>query len=737
MLKTLKVLDKFIFLFCICFMLLAAAFAVFIEAEHVFMLGKSNNRIGNILEIISQRHLYLYISVGIFFIFGFLLLFWNNFEKKRKLWRDEEELIAIFSGVPLILFIFDKEGKIVLSEGQGLRNLRLRPKQLVGESIYSFRLDKYSVLRDYYFKALRGENISGCIQVIKRFYNVKFSPLYKTEKSKNIIGVIAVGTDVTDIKHSENILIKAKEEALSAARMKTEFLVNMSHEMRTPLNIIIGLSDLFSKESLSETHSSYIEAIKTSSDILLNLINNILDLSKIESGLIEIDSSIFNVRDFFQSVYNIFKVKANQKGINLSLSINKNVPDFLKGDVFKIQQILINLINNAIKFTPSGGVYISVDKIDNTFSGKDKINISILDTGIGIPNEMKEKIFKPFVQVTYKSSSTYEGTGLGLAISRKLAKLLGGVIKVESKPGMGSKFDLSLEFELAENNTSEGTKTQIVEKALISGLVEKDKKRENEILKLSSLKILLAEDNVMNHFLMKEIFKNTGHILKIASNGQEAINMVENEDFDLILMDIQMPVVDGLTASKIITENKRRKGKIVPPIVAITTSVLNSGFDKYKNAGISYYLNKPIDVSSFLSFIDRFEPMTETESKLSVDTIIADKNISSLIDINSLLVKTNENESEMVQMLRYFTGRIEDLIKNLSRSVAQNEFDMVIINSRAVNNEASNICSVSISMLAEKIEESAELKDLEGIKTNFDELKKNCDDLLTGIKVYI
>lgn len=737
MAKKNRIFDKFIFLFCVFSMLLAATFVLFIEVEHVFIPGKSDNQISNFLRTISREHLYLYIFIGAFFVFGFFLLFWDNFEKRRKMWRSEEELLAILSGVPLILFIFDKTGKIVISEGKGLRSIRLKPKQLVGENIYSVRLDKYSVLRDYYLKALRGEHISGCIQVIKRIYDVKFSPLYKSEKGKNIIGVIAVGTDVTNIKRTEDTLVKAKEEASFAERTKAEFLVNMSHEMRTPLNIIIGLSDLFNRGGLSEISREYISAIKTSSDVLLNLINNVLDLSRIESGLVEIDFSTFNVREFFQSIYDTFKSKADQKGINLSLNISGDVPAFLKGDVFKIQQILVSLINNAIKFTTSGGVYLSVDKFDDSTFDKTMINISILDTGIGIPEDMKEEIFKPFVQIRNKYSCFFEGTGLGLAIAYRLAKLLGGGIKVESKPRLGSKFDLFLEFDLIRNDASEGIKTQVVEKALISSLVEKEKKSGDLTLKLSNLKILLAEDNVLNHFLMKEIFKNTGHVIKFANNGQEAVDLAENEDFDLILMDMQMSVIDGLTASRIITENKRRKGKITPPIVAITASVLNSGFEKYKNAGISYYLSKPIDVSSFLSFIDRFEPMMETENSLNISTFRADSTISSLIDINSLLVKTNENEAKVIQMLRYFINRAETLIKNITHSVDQNEPEIIIVNSRALKNEAINVCSATISSLAERVEINAESGDVEEIKKSFNELKNSCEDFLTSIKAYI
>ncbi len=737
MAKKNSIFDKFIFLFCVCFMLLAAAFALFIEAEHIFISGKDNTQISNFLKIISREHLYLYISVGTFFIFGFFLLFGNNFEKRKKIWRSGEELLAIFSGVPLILFVFDRTGKIVLSEGKGLCSLRLKPKQIDGDSIYSARFDRYSVLRDYYLKALRGEHISGCIQVIKRIYDVKFSPLYKSEKGKNIIGVIAVGTDITNIKRTENILAKAKEEAISAERTKADFIVSMSHEMRTPLNIIIGLADLFSRDDLSETHREYINAIKTSSDILLNLISNILDLSKIESGLIEIDLSVFNVIEFFQSVYDMFKFKAEQKGISLSFNVARDVPVFLKGDVFKIQQILINLTNNAIKFTPSGGVYLSVSKLADSAFDKTKINISVFDTGIGIPDDMKDEIFKPFVQGKHNDSCCYEGTGLGLAIVRKLAKVLGGEVKVESKLGLGSKFDLFLEFDLVGRDASEGVKTQVFEKALISSLVKKEKKSGDGTPKLSSLKILLAEDNVMNHFLMKEIFKNTGHILKIASNGQEAVDLAENEDFDLILMDIQMSIIDGLTASRIITENKSRRGKITPPIVAITASVLNSGFEIYKNAGISYYLSKPIDVNSFLSFIDRFEPMTETENSLSISAFRTDKTISSLIDINSLLVKTNENEVETIQMLRYFSSRVEVLIKSITRAVDQNEFGMISVNSEALKIEADNVCSFAISSLAESVGVSAEAGDAEGAKRKINELKNRCEDFLTGIKAYI
>lgn len=732
-----RIFDKFVLLFCLSLMLLTAAFSLFIEAEHVFISEQNNHSVIQCLQIASGKHLYSYISIALFFLSGFFLLCWSNFDKKKRLWQDEEELLAIFSGVPLILFVFDKEGNIVLAEGKGLRSIRLSSKQLFGESIYSARLDKYSAIREYYLKALRGEHISGCMQVFKRFYDVKFSPLYKSEKSKQIFGVIAVGTDITNIKRTESIIAKAKEEISSTEQARAEFLIGMNYKMRTSLDIIIGLSDLLSRSVPTKTHREYITAIQTSSDILLNLINNTLTISMLEARLVETDESVFNVKDLFQNIHDLFKSKAEQKEIRLSFNVSENVPEFLRGDVFKIRQVLTNLLNNAIRFTTSGGVYVTVNAVEDSIFDKVKINISIFDTGIGIPSYIQEEILKPFLQETNKESYFYEDIGVGLAIAYRLAKVLGGELKVQSKPNVGSKFDLTLEFDLIVKDVSSEVKTQVIERHLISSLIEKRQRKKDDPLQILPLKILLAEDNVMNHLLMKAIFKDTIHILTIANNGQEAIDLAENKDFDLILIDMQLSIIDGLTASRIITENKRRKGKLIPPVVAITSSVLDSGLEKYKSAGVSYYLNKPINVASLLDFINSFEPMISTENKLNFNTIRTNKSILALIDINGLLTKTDEHEGKVIEMLRYFANRLGVLILDITNSIEKNDFDITLVKSQALKNEAANICADAIFTLAENIEISAKARDLKNINNSFSKLKKKCENFLLVIKAYL
>jgi PAS domain S-box-containing protein len=342
-----------------------------------------------------------------------------------------------------------------------------------------------------------------------------------------ILGYFNAAEDYTIKKQAESDLINAKNLAELAVYTKDSFLTNMSHEIRTPLNAIIGFTELLSQLKLDTIQSEYVDNIQNAGDNLLLLINDILDLSKIESGQLVIESHPFNIKSILKHVYSLLKVKADQKGLEFILFLDANMPEFVIGDKGRLNQIVMNLAGNAIKFTETGEVSISVKKMIETDSTI-TLRFSIKDTGIGITEEKLTTIFERFTQAEDSITRKFGGTGLGLNIVKQLVELQNGQISVKSRIGRGSEFYFSLEFLKAE--------------ILVADNQTKDSLDQQPLEKLS---ILLCEDNEMNKRLAKIVIQSFGFTVDIASNGQEGINLLLNNEYDLILMDLQMPIKDG------------------------------------------------------------------------------------------------------------------------------------------------------------------------------------------------
>jgi len=419
--------------------------------------------------------------------------------------------------------------------------------------------------------------------------------------------------DISDRKEAQIAMENALRSAEESTRAKSSFLANMSHEIRTPMNAIIGMSYLAQQTELDKDQKDYINTINMSAKSLLDIINDILDFSKIEAGKLDIENIDFSIKDSIENIISISSQKISEKGLDLIINMDKKIPEIVTGDPVRFSQILTNLISNAVKFTDKGKVEIQTKLIKKN-KNKVKIEFSISDTGIGLSKENANKLFESFSQADTSTTRKYGGTGLGLAITKQLVKLLDGEIKVESTEGTGSTFSfiLSLYYKTEKQNTKE----------LILP-IEKTASFDN-------IRILVAEDNKINQIVVLELLKKVGVKVDIANDGNEALQMVQKDSYNILFMDIQMPEMDGLEA----TEHIRALGGVYSeiPIIAMTAHAMSGDRKKSLKAGMNDHITKPLDPRILYETISKWtEPALKQQySTVQTKETVPDKKVSDM-----------------------------------------------------------------------------------------------------------
>jgi len=518
--------------------------------------------------------------------------------------RAQELSQGVIEALPVLICIFDASGKILLRNSSYQKILGYSNEEIAAASALSAVAEedreRVQQLIEQIFKEGSGETEASMQRKDGTKVPCLLSGVRLVVDGKPCL--LGVALDISNRKRAEAAMTEAKEAAESANRAKGEFLANMSHELRTPLNGILGMTELSLDTQLTSEQREYLGMVKSSAESLLTVINDILDFSKIEAGKMDFENIQFNLRQSLETTLKMLALRAHEKGLELNCDVADGLPEIVVGDPTRLRQILLNLVGNAIRFTEHGEVSVHVQQ-DSSDNGRITLHFIVSDTGIGIPADQQEKIFEAFAQADGSMSRRFGGSGLGLAVSRRLVKAFQGRIWVESVLGEGSAFHFTASLGIGQElcrtipaRDLEGISTLVV--------------RHPPLLEhRRTLHILLAEDNLVNRMVAVRMLEKHGYTVEVANDGRQAVAKLRFGSFDLVLMDVQMPEINGFQATAFIREKEKSTGGHIP-VIAITAHAFERDRERCLAAGMDGYISKPFHLAELLSEIERLAQLT-------------------------------------------------------------------------------------------------------------------------------
>ena len=613
---------------------------------------------------------------------------------KKQVEASEVKYRSIIENMELGLLEVDNDGKVTKAYPLFCEMTGYTEEELMGRDPATFMLNESSrqVIDQQHFD--RTEGRAGVYEIkIKRkngeeiWVLISGAPFY--DINGNILGTIGIHYDISPIKRLQEDLIKAREIAERAQLAQKQFIATMSHEIRTPLNAIIGMSHLLQESKLNTEQNELVNLVINASNILKALISDILDLSKIDSGNVEVHERPLDLQVLIKTLDNVFRSKVDSSLVNFEVIIDEKLDFEVNGDELLINQILLNLLSNAVKFTKKGKVAFTTivkEESDNTVT----IEFDVTDSGIGIDEKHIENIFDPFKQANRKIQEEYGGTGLGLSITKKLINLLGGEINVKSKPGKGTRFWFVLTF----------TKT--------GRRLEEQAVKNKTYNKLSfSHPILVVEDNQMNQKYLSKLLSKWGLEFEIANNGKEGVDRVLNNLYSIILMDLQMPVMDGLQACRIIRMSDDFRHKKIP-IIALSASTLLSKKDAVEEAGMDGFLSKPFtpdQLSELLFNYSEAEPPDNTDSSPYYDFLFLRE-----LDYAYLESLYGDDLPYATEMFETFLEMFPGEVSKLKEAITTMNFEEVYKIAHKIKPTFNMVGLSPEGLLMEQIEEAANRK---------------------------